>query len=147
MSPCTRLYGMKYCLADVQLTKIGCYSLHDKDTWPYFVLSSTCSNTGQKTWMKSFTLRLVYSFKEYLQSTQDEHGLPWWLGKELACNSGDLGLIPGWGRSPEGGQGNPLQSTCLEKSMDRGAQQTAVSGVAKSRTWLKDLAQMHTHIS
>ena len=50
--------------------------------------------------MKSFTLRLVYSFKKYLQSTQDEHGFPWWLSKEFACNSGDLGLIPGLGRSP-----------------------------------------------
>ena len=50
--------------------------------------------------MKSFTLKLVYSFKEYLQSTQGEHGLPWWLGKEFACNSGDLGSVPGLGRSP-----------------------------------------------
>ena len=53
-------------------------------------------------------------------------GLPWWEGlpsddKESACNAGDLGSIPGLGRSPVGGNGNPLQYFCLENSMDRGA--------------------------
>ena len=45
-------------------------------------------------------------------------------GKESACNAGDtgdVGLIPGSGRSPGGGQGNPLQHSCLENPMDRGA--------------------------
>ena len=42
-------------------------------------------------------------------------------GKESACNKGDLGLIPGSGRSPGEGNGNPLQYACLENSMDRGA--------------------------
>ena len=41
--------------------------------------------------------------------------------KESACNAGDAGWIPGLGRSPGGGNGNPLQSSCLENSMDRGA--------------------------
>ena len=52
-------------------------------------------------------------------------GLPWWLsGKESACNEGDPGSIPGLGKSPEGGHGNPLQySPLLENSMDRGAWQ------------------------
>ena len=40
-------------------------------------------------------------------------------GKESACNSGNLGSIPGSRRSPEGGRGNPLQYSCLEKPMDR----------------------------
>ena len=49
-------------------------------------------------------------------------GLPWWLfGKESACNAGDLGSIPGSGRSPEGGNGNPFQYSCRENHMDRGA--------------------------
>ena len=52
-------------------------------------------------------------------------------GKESACNAGDLGLIPGLGRSPEGGLGNPLQYSCLENSMDRGTWQAPVHGVAK----------------
>ena len=51
--------------------------------------------------------------------------------KEPACNPGDLGLIPGSGRSPGEGIGNPLQYSCLENSMDRGACQATVHGVAK----------------
>ena len=43
------------------------------------------------------------------------------VGKESACNAEDLGLIPGSGRSPGGGHGNPLQYFCLENPMDRGA--------------------------
>ena len=42
-------------------------------------------------------------------------------GKESACNEGDLALIPGLGRSPGGGHGHPLQYSCLENPMDRGA--------------------------
>ena len=42
-------------------------------------------------------------------------------GEESACNAGDPSLIPGLGRSPEEGNDNPLQYSCLENSMDRGA--------------------------
>ena len=55
------------------------------------------------------------------------------VDKESACNVGDLGLIPGLGRTPGEGNGNPLQNSCLENSMDRG-----VHGVTKSRTRLSD---------
>ena len=55
-------------------------------------------------------------------------------GKESACNAGDPGLIPGWGRSLGKGNGYPLQYSCLKNSMDRGASQAAVHGVAKSQT-------------
>ena len=54
-------------------------------------------------------------------------------GKESACNAGDLGSIPGLGRSPGEGKGYPLQSSGLESSMDH-----IVHGVAKSRTQLSD---------
>ena len=54
--------------------------------------------------------------------------------KASACHAGDLGLIPGLGRSPGEGNGNPLQYSCLENSMDRGAWRATVHGVAKSRT-------------
>ena len=59
-------------------------------------------------------------------------------GKESACNVGDPGSIPALGRSPGEENGNPLQYTCLENSMNRGAWQATVHGVAKSRTWLSD---------
>ena len=54
--------------------------------------------------------------------------------KESACNVGDLGSIPGWGRSPGGGHGNPLQHSCLENPMDRGAWWAMVHRVTKSQT-------------
>ena len=53
---------------------------------------------------------------------------------ETACKTGDLGLIPGSGSSPGEGNGNPVQYSCLENPMDRGAWQTTVHGVAKSQT-------------
>ena len=59
-------------------------------------------------------------------------------GKESACSAGDPGSIPGLGRSPEEGNGYPLHYSCLENSMDRGAWQARVRGVAKSRTRLSD---------
>ena len=55
-------------------------------------------------------------------------------GKEFACNAGELYSIPGSGRSPGEGNGNPLQYSCLENSIDRGAWQATVHGVTKSRT-------------
>ena len=52
--------------------------------------------------------------------------------KEYACNAGDLGLIPGLGRSLGEGNGTPLQYSCLENPMDRGAWRATVLGVTKS---------------
>ena len=60
--------------------------------------------------------------------------------KNLPANAGDLrdvGLIPGSGRSPGGGNGNPLQYSCLENPMDREAWQATVHSIAKSWTGLK----------
>ena len=59
-------------------------------------------------------------------------------GKASACNAGDLGLIPESGGSPGEGNGNPLQYSCLENSMDGGAWWATVHGVARSRTRLRD---------
>ena len=58
--------------------------------------------------------------------------------KESTCNAGDLGLIPGLGRSHAGGLGNPLQYSCLENPMGIGAWQATVHEVARSRTGLSD---------
>ena len=53
------------------------------------------------------------------------------VGKESACNAGDQDSIPGSGRSPGEGNGNPLQYSCLENPMDRGDWQATVYGVAR----------------
>ena len=66
-------------------------------------------------------------------------------GKEPACNVEDLGLIPGLGRSPGGGHGNPLQYSCLESPMDRGTWRATVFEVTKSQTRLSNEA--HTYLN
>ena len=53
------------------------------------------------------------------------------ISKESACSAGDLGSIPGLGRSPGEGNGNPLQYSCLENPMDGGAWRATVPGVAR----------------
>ena len=58
--------------------------------------------------------------------------------KASACNAGDPGSIPGSGLSPGEGNGNPLQYSCLEKPMDRGAWWATIHGAAKSKTRLSD---------
>ena len=85
---------------------------------------------------------------------EDEERLPWVVGvwwnqpalgvdvpggsdnKESACDSGDLGSIPGSGRSPGVGNGNLLQYSCLENFIDRGAWQATVPGVTKNQRLL-----------
>ena len=57
--------------------------------------------------------------------------------ENLAAKAEDMDLIPGWGGSPGEGKGNPLQCSCLEDSMDRGAWRATVHGVAKGQTQLK----------
>ena len=63
-------------------------------------------------------------------------------GKESACNDGDPGSVPGLGRSPGERNGCPLQYSCLEDSMDRGAWLAIVHGVTKSQT---RLSNFHSH--
>ena len=66
-------------------------------------------------------------------------GLPRWLtGKEFTCSAGDSALISGMGRSSRGGNGNPLQHSCLENPMHRGTWGAIVRGVAKSQTYTYD---------
>ena len=63
-------------------------------------------------------------------------------GKASAYSAGDLGLIPGSGRSSGKGNGNPLQYSCLENPMDGGAWRATVNGAAKSRTRLSDFTSL-----
>ena len=89
----------------------------------------------------------VFFFFFFLHANIQLIGLSWWLSsKESSCSArvaGDMGLIPGSGRSPEGGHGNPLQHSCLENPVERGAWRAMVHRVAKSQTWLKQLACAH----
>ena len=66
-------------------------------------------------------------------------------GKVSACNAGNMGLIPGSGRSPGEGYGNPLQYSCLENTMDRGAWRATVHGVT-SQTWLSDWTELNNFL-
>ena len=79
-----------------------------------------------------------------LHCKQLHEGLP--VVKNLPANegdTGDTGLIPGSGRSPRGGNGNPLQYSCQENLMDRGAWLATVHGVSKSQTQLSTHTQLH----
>jgi len=86
----------------------------------------------QKSLMLSFediiVLTLFFFFFKQIDFTGGSDG------KKSACNAGDLGLIPGLGISSGEGKGYPLQYSCLENSMDRGAWWATVHGVEKSRT-------------
>ena len=68
---------------------------------------------------------------------------PWLSGKESACSAGDIGgsgSIPGLGRFSGGGHGNPLQYSCLENAMDRGAWWATVHGVTECKARLNRLS-------
>ena len=79
------------------------------------------------------------TFVKYTGNNNNNHRLPWGSdGKESACNAGNLGSVPGLGRSSGEGNGNPLQYPCLENPMDRGAWQATVHGASKSQTQLSD---------
>ena len=65
-------------------------------------------------------------------------------GKEFAYNAGDLGSIPGSGRSPGEGNGNPLQYSCLENPMDRGHWKATVHGVAWGHRY--HLSKFHIYV-
>ena len=89
--------------------------------------------------MGSHRVRHDWSDLAAAAAATEQIGLPWLqMIKNLPANAGDAGLIPGSGRSPGEGNGNPLYCSCLENPMDRGAWRAAVHGVTKSRTWLSD---------
>ena len=82
---------------------------------------------------------------QYLPKFAQNSQLPRWLRcKESACSVGDLSSIPGSGITPAEGNGNPLQYSCPENSMDRGAWRATVHGVANNQTWLSD-SHFHFH--
>ena len=93
-----------------------------------------------------YSLVVLHRLLIMVTSLVVEQGLLEWAGfnscgawaqlvKNLPCNAGDLGSIPGLGRFPGEGNGYSLQYSCLENSMDRGAWQAIVHGVTKTWTW------------
>ena len=78
-----------------------------------------------KMWLLPISVFILYNGMDFPGSSD---------GKESACNAGDLGLISGSGKLPGGGNGNPLQYTCLENPMDRGAWLATIYGVTESDT-------------
>ena len=89
-------------------------------------------------------LRFLYKISKSPDS-QLSYCMGWWGIKVSACNAGDLGLIPGLGKSLGEGDGNPLQYSCLENPMDGGAWWATVHGVAKSWTRLSDFTHSLSH--
>ena len=103
---------------------------------------------NNKTWTVGFPLQNCWlgcgqvrrAKWEVMRSSQEALSFPGGSdGKEPTCSAGDLGLIPGWGRSPGEANSNLLQYSCLENPTDRGSWRATVHGVAKSRTWLERL--------
>ena len=88
---------------------------------PIYIISSCDSNVYKGTIWASLLAQMV---------------------KSLSCNTGDQDTIPRSGRSPGEGHGSPLQYSCLENTMDRGAWWAIVHGVAKSRTRLSDFTSL-----
>ena len=82
-----------------------------------------------------FTINIVHIQENWDLSSNLPNHL-WHSGKESACSAGDLGLIPGSGRSLGEGNGNPLQYSCLENPTDRGAWRATVHVFTKSWTQL-----------
>ena len=113
------------------------------------------SNRAERGWVPGWPSRagpspsetssLLLCLKHYGLGITCYNSLAWTLGfpdgsdsKDSACDVGDLGSIPGSGRSPGGGHGNPLQYSCPENPMDGGVWWVTVPGVEKSRTQLSD---------
>ena len=113
-----------------------------------FFLSFSGSSAGKESTCMQCRRPCFDSWVRKIPWKRDRLSSPVFLGfpdgKESACSMGDLGSIPGLGRSPGGGYGNPLQYFYLENSMKRGAWWATVYRIAKSRTRLKRL-NMHTH--
>ena len=121
----------KYCSFSFSISPSNEYSEFSQGTTQWWEYALVVTKMGRKS-KKAYIYMYICSFPG---GSED---------KASACNAGDPGSIPGLGRSPGEGNGNPLQYSCLENPMDRGAWRATVHGVAKNRTRLSDFT--HTHV-
>ena len=91
-----------------------------------FLLLSSCD--GGKTEVEAEPMELKQAPQKETDTSQVAQSI-----ENLPASAGDVGSIPGWGRSPGEGNDNPLQYSCLRDPRDRGAWRATVRGVAKSR--------------
>ena len=96
---------------------------------------NTCNFSTLRIMFSVGLLYMAFTMLRYIPFKGFPSGLD---SKESACSAGDASLIPGSGRSSLEWNGNPLQYSCLENPMDRGAWQATVHGLTKSQTWLND---------
>ena len=108
-------------------------------SYPYMTTGKTIALTRWTFSGKVMSLLFNMLFRLVMSFSGDSDG------KASAYNAGDPGSIPGSGKSPGEGNGNPFQYSCLENPMDRGAWWATVHGVAKSQTRLSDFTHTHTH--
>ena len=116
-----------------------------KTASPGILLLGLLPNINNERWGRRFMCKdvdcsFIYKSKIWKQAkcttVGGKLGLHRWLsGKESACRCRNAGSIPGSGRSPEEGNGNPLQYSCLENPMDRGAWWVTVHGVRVRHDW------------
>ena len=131
--------AMNYSKVAPYVKQIGCthIAVSNKPTVNWNLPKGGISVLGYST-----ILRLLFAMGRILSKIVEEHLAEGFLGgsdsKGYACTSGDQGSIPGLGRCPGEWSGYPLQYSCLENPMDRGAFWATVHGVTKSRTWLSD---------
>ena len=111
-------------LMDVSLSELR-ELVMDREDWRAAIHGVAKSWTRLSDWTE-----LNWTFLKGLPGGSDS--------KESACDAGDLGLIPGSGRYPGEGNGNPLQYSCLEKSTERGDRWSIVHGVTRSQKRLSD---------
>ena len=131
-----------YCWSHVRFYQIN-GKMYVQQWWLIVVHGLTCSWLVGSSWIRDRT-SVSYIGRWVLQGFPGVTVL-----KNLPANAGDApdaSLISGPGKSPGGGNDNPLQYTCLENSINRGAWQATVHGVAKNWSWLSNWACMNTYM-
>ena len=126
----------RFCMS----IQMSCF--YREESWPLYLVQHFSTSNIHK---------LVYKLSQRLQRQKNKivylqiyYGLPGGSAvKDLPANAGDADLIPGSGRSPRDGNGNPFQYSCLGSPMDRGVWWGTLYGLAKSQTRLSKQQQVY----